>query len=195
MPYIFGKLWHLAIIWAIRNSFQCILQGVRFLLANQTRLSGTSDNESYGAFGIRLFFICLFYLSENILLTAQIETVHRSPSTWVVPQSKASDFDFTFTDMYRNTHQTVARLFLFFSLQRKFSKWTFGSHFMKGWWGAEVKKRNWEISIDDVIVKISMLLIDICNRFDDIYGCWKNSEVVTTPCEVFSDVRGKGRRT
>ena len=47
MSYIFGKLWHSAIIWPIRESFQCILQGVRFLMANQTLLSGTSDNESY----------------------------------------------------------------------------------------------------------------------------------------------------
>ena len=47
MPYIFGKLWHLAIIWAIRKAFQCILQGVRFLLANHTRLSPTSENESF----------------------------------------------------------------------------------------------------------------------------------------------------
>ena len=47
MSYRFGKLWHLAIIWAIRKSFQCLLQGVRFLLAKQTRLSGTSNNESY----------------------------------------------------------------------------------------------------------------------------------------------------
>ena len=47
MPYIFGKLWHLAIIWAIRKSFQCILQGVRFLLAIHTGLSPTSENESY----------------------------------------------------------------------------------------------------------------------------------------------------
>ena len=47
MPYIFGKLWHLAIIWAIRKAFQCILQGVRFLLENQTWLSPTSDNDSY----------------------------------------------------------------------------------------------------------------------------------------------------
>ena len=45
MPYIFGKLWHLAIIWAIRKAFQCILQGVRFLLANHTRISPTSDND------------------------------------------------------------------------------------------------------------------------------------------------------
>ena len=50
MPYIFGKLWHLAIIWAIRKAFQCILQGVRFLLANHTRLSPTSDNDSYQIF-------------------------------------------------------------------------------------------------------------------------------------------------
>ena len=49
MPYIFGKLWHLAIIWAIRKAFQCILQGVRFLLANHTRISPTSDNDSYVA--------------------------------------------------------------------------------------------------------------------------------------------------
>ena len=47
MSYIFGKLWHLAIIWAIRKAFQCILQGVRFLLANHTRLSPTSENDSY----------------------------------------------------------------------------------------------------------------------------------------------------
>ena len=47
MPYILGKLWHLAIIWAIRKAFQCILQGVRFLLAKYTRISPTSENESY----------------------------------------------------------------------------------------------------------------------------------------------------
>ena len=47
MPYIFGKLWHLAIIWAIRKAFQGILQGVRFLLENHTRLSSTSENDSY----------------------------------------------------------------------------------------------------------------------------------------------------
>ena len=68
MSYIFGKLWHLAIIWAIRKAFQCILQGVRFLLANQTRLSPTSDNESY----LPLFFflvkhVSLFSLSSMFL--------------------------------------------------------------------------------------------------------------------------------
>ena len=47
MPYIFGKLWHLAIIWAIRKAFQFILQGVRILLANHTRISPTSENDSY----------------------------------------------------------------------------------------------------------------------------------------------------
>ena len=47
MPYIFGKLWHLAIIWDIRKAFQCILQGVRILLANHTRISPTSDSDSY----------------------------------------------------------------------------------------------------------------------------------------------------
>ena len=47
MPYIFGKLWHLAIIWAIRKAFQCILQCVRFLLANHSLLSGTSETFSY----------------------------------------------------------------------------------------------------------------------------------------------------
>ena len=47
MPYIFGKLWHLAIIWAIRKAFQCILQGVRILLAKYTRISPTSENDSY----------------------------------------------------------------------------------------------------------------------------------------------------
>ena len=36
MSYIFGKLWHSAIIWSIRKAFQCIPQGVRFLLAKQT---------------------------------------------------------------------------------------------------------------------------------------------------------------
>ena len=47
MSYRFGKLWHLAIIWAVRKAFQCILEGVRFLLANHTRISPTSENESY----------------------------------------------------------------------------------------------------------------------------------------------------
>ena len=47
MPYIFGKLWHLAIIWAIRKAFQCILKGVRILLAKHTRISPTSENDSY----------------------------------------------------------------------------------------------------------------------------------------------------
>merc|ERR1712223_2095905 len=47
MPHIFGKLWHLALIWAIRKAFQCILQGVRILLAKYTRISPTSDNDSY----------------------------------------------------------------------------------------------------------------------------------------------------
>ena len=47
MPHIFGKLWHLAIIWAIRKAFQCILQGVRILLAKYTRISPTSENDSY----------------------------------------------------------------------------------------------------------------------------------------------------
>ena len=46
MSYRFGKLWHLAIIWAIRKAFHCIQQGVSFLLANHTRLSPTSKNES-----------------------------------------------------------------------------------------------------------------------------------------------------
>ena len=32
---------------AEQKAFQCILQGVRFLLANHTRLSPTSENESY----------------------------------------------------------------------------------------------------------------------------------------------------
>ena len=35
------------IIWAIRKAFQCILQGVRFLLANHTPVSPTSENDSY----------------------------------------------------------------------------------------------------------------------------------------------------
>ena len=47
MPYIFGKLWHSAIIWAIRKAFQCILQDVRILLAKYTRISPTSENDSY----------------------------------------------------------------------------------------------------------------------------------------------------
>ena len=47
MSYRFGKLWHLAIIGAIRKAFQCILQGVRILLAKYTRISPTSENDSY----------------------------------------------------------------------------------------------------------------------------------------------------
>ena len=37
----------MAIISAIRKAFQCILQGVRILLANHTRVSPTSENDSY----------------------------------------------------------------------------------------------------------------------------------------------------
>ena len=47
MPYIFGKLWHLAIIWAISKAFQCILRVLILQVAKQTRLSPTSENESY----------------------------------------------------------------------------------------------------------------------------------------------------
>ena len=47
MSYIFGKIWHSAIIWPIGKSFQCVLQGVRFLMANHTQISPTSDNDSY----------------------------------------------------------------------------------------------------------------------------------------------------
>ena len=47
MSHIFGKLWHSAIIWPIRKSFECILQDVRFLLANHTLLSGTSETFSF----------------------------------------------------------------------------------------------------------------------------------------------------
>ena len=54
MSYRFGKIWHLAIIWAIRKAFQCIPQGVRFLLANHTRLSPTSENDSYCWKGISI---------------------------------------------------------------------------------------------------------------------------------------------
>ena len=46
MTYIFGKLWHSAINWPIRKSFQCILQSVRFLLANHSQCSGTSETFS-----------------------------------------------------------------------------------------------------------------------------------------------------
>ena len=63
MPYIFGKLWHLAIIWAIRKAFQCILQGVRFFLANHTRLSPTSENDSYPELWVH------FWLNNKLLST------------------------------------------------------------------------------------------------------------------------------
>ena len=58
MPYIFGKLWHLAIIWAIRKAFQCILQGVRILLANHTRISPTSENDSYIPQSMAVYMQC-----------------------------------------------------------------------------------------------------------------------------------------
>ena len=60
MSYIFGKLCHSAIIWPIRKPFQCILQGVRFWLANHTRPSPTSDNDLY------IYSICK--VSRNSLL-------------------------------------------------------------------------------------------------------------------------------
>ena len=63
MPYIFGKLWHLAIIWPIGKPFQCILQGVRFLLANHhSQLSGISETFSYiglaGSFDVSWWLWC-----------------------------------------------------------------------------------------------------------------------------------------
>ena len=70
MSHIFGKLWHLAIIWAIRKAFQCILQGVRFLLANHTRLSPTSDNESYQKINLSTgwaSYFCVTPLLETFL--------------------------------------------------------------------------------------------------------------------------------
>ena len=63
--YIFGKLWHLAIIWAIRKAFQCILQGVRILLAKYTRISPTSDNESYSILSSKLTFKSWISTSEK----------------------------------------------------------------------------------------------------------------------------------
>ena len=68
MSYIFGKLWHFAIVWAIRKSFQCILQGVRFLLANQTQLSPTSDNDSYICGSILCGIVCVIRPEKNHLL-------------------------------------------------------------------------------------------------------------------------------
>ena len=68
MPYIFGKLWHLAIIWAIRKAFQCILQGIRILLANHTRISPTSENDSYAH--CRLLTFLLFSLSDFLAFVA-----------------------------------------------------------------------------------------------------------------------------
>ena len=68
MSYIFGKLWHSAIIWPIRKSFQSILQGVRFLLANHTLLSGTSENESYVASVCWSFQLCEAGIQKHQLL-------------------------------------------------------------------------------------------------------------------------------
>ena len=47
MSNIVGNLWHLAIIWPIRKWFLCILQGVRFLLADHTLLFGAYETFSY----------------------------------------------------------------------------------------------------------------------------------------------------
>ena len=80
MPYIFGKLWHLAIIWAIRKAFQCILQGVRILLANHTRISPTSDNESY-----IIYSECNFF---------NLDKVDISPSRSEMSDDFISLFDF-----------------------------------------------------------------------------------------------------
>ena len=71
MPYIFGKLWHLAIIWPIRKAFQCILQGVRILLAKYTRISPTSDNESY------IISMLPRYTSQCNTCCHIAETIHR----------------------------------------------------------------------------------------------------------------------
>ena len=93
MPYIFGKLWHLAIIWAIRKAFQCILQCVRFLLANHTRLSPTSENDSY-AYRYILYMHMLFtqgtaYTStgtehyfSSVSLDAKDKSRHETFNSW-----------------------------------------------------------------------------------------------------------------
>ena len=86
MPYIFGKLWHLAIIWAIRKAFQCIQQGVRFLLANHTRHSPTSENDSYICFFINLMLQNqfrniqeIFWCSFRILIQSPREQTRLFP--------------------------------------------------------------------------------------------------------------------
>ena len=84
MPYIFGKLWHLAIIWAIRKAFQFILQGVRILLANHTRISPTSDNDSCTGF-LRASSFHLIPSSKSwppIPLPLSLGTTHILP--WLV---------------------------------------------------------------------------------------------------------------
>ena len=65
MPYIFGKLWHLTIIWAIRKAFQCILQGVRILLAKYTWISPTSENDSYIDIYRNSMQLCSFQFLPN----------------------------------------------------------------------------------------------------------------------------------
>ena len=82
MPYIFGKLWHLAIIWAIRKAFQCILQGVRILLANHTWISPTSENDSY----------CLpefvpFSVPRSIFYESRFQISHQNVITIFEPET------------------------------------------------------------------------------------------------------------
>ena len=73
MPYIFGKLWHLALIWAIRKAFQCILQGVRILLAKFTRISPTSENDSYAKTVVVIIVLILLILKLVLLLDYTID--------------------------------------------------------------------------------------------------------------------------
>ena len=85
MSYRFGKLWHLAIIWAIRKAFQCIPQGVRFLLANHTRLSPTSENESYWESDLLIWLICPL-LSPDLSLwkTCLSILIKEGPLFWLI---------------------------------------------------------------------------------------------------------------
>ena len=122
MSYIFGKLWHLAIIWAIRKAFQCIVQGVRFLLSNHTRLSPTSDNESYS--------YCYTLSGEKLVHCV-------SPSDWHFSPSRFSETEFLQVILLRHHRISWNK-----------NMWPFCSfiqeNFCRGFW-AYIMESSWQI--------------------------------------------------
>ena len=144
MSYIFGKLWHLAIIWVIRKAFQCILKGVRFLLSNHTRLSPTSDNESYS--------YCYTLSGEKLVHCV-------SPSDWHFSPSRFSETEFLQVILLRH-HRIIWNK----------NMWPFCSfiqeNFCPGFWAKG--DTSWKVHGKFWIMNLNYWIV--CNMEHDILG-------------------------